>query len=99
MVAACLGLQCTPTSGWLCSYCRDKFVPGRKTVGDAGPIMIRLTRVVKAPESEGGGCVVCRYAAVVVLQRAFTIYIALVSVYLTFVIKNILVMDKINLTL
>ncbi|XP_055806826.1 uncharacterized protein LOC129875540 isoform X2 [Solanum dulcamara] len=58
--AACLGLQCTPTSGWLCSYCRDKFVPGRKTVGDAGPIMIRLTRVVKAPESEGGGCVVCR---------------------------------------
>ncbi|XP_059296393.1 uncharacterized protein LOC132049553 [Lycium ferocissimum] len=59
--AACLGLQCTPTSGWLCSYCRDKFVPGRKTAGDAGPIMIRLTRVVKAPESEGGGgCVVCR---------------------------------------
>ncbi|XP_015055896.1 uncharacterized protein LOC107002398 isoform X1 [Solanum pennellii] len=58
--AACIGLQCTPTSGWLCSYCRDKFVPGRKTAGDAGPIMIRLTRVVKAPESESGGCVVCR---------------------------------------
>ncbi|PHT36649.1 hypothetical protein CQW23_24349 [Capsicum baccatum] len=58
--AACLGLQCTPTSGWLCSYCRDNFVPGRRTAGDAGPIMIRLTRVVKAPESEGGGCVVCR---------------------------------------
>ncbi|XP_009796785.1 uncharacterized protein LOC107811234 isoform X2 [Nicotiana tabacum] len=58
--AACLGVQCTPTSGWLCSYCRDNFVPGRKTAGDAGPIMIRLTRVVKAPESEGGGCVVCR---------------------------------------
>ncbi|MCD7453953.1 hypothetical protein HAX54_022765 [Datura stramonium] len=58
--AACLGLQCTPTSGWLCSYCRDKFVPGRRTAGDAGPIMIRLTRVVKAPESESGGCVVCR---------------------------------------
>ncbi|CAN4109652.1 unnamed protein product [Withania somnifera] len=58
--AACLSLQCTPTSGWLCSYCRDNFVPGRRTAGDAGPIMIRLTRVVKAPESEGGGCVVCR---------------------------------------
>ncbi|KAJ8570706.1 hypothetical protein K7X08_037678 [Anisodus acutangulus] len=58
--AACLGLECTQTSGWLCSYCRDKFVPGRKAAGDAGPIMIRLTRVVKAPESEGGGCVVCR---------------------------------------
>ncbi|XP_019235924.1 PREDICTED: uncharacterized protein LOC109216239 isoform X1 [Nicotiana attenuata] len=58
--AACLGVQCTPTSGWLCSYCRDNFVPGRKTAGDAGPIMIRLTRVVKASEYEGGGCVVCR---------------------------------------
>ncbi|CAN4118319.1 unnamed protein product [Withania somnifera] len=58
--ADCLGLQHTPTSGWLCSYCRDNFVPGRRTAGDAGPVMIRLKRVVKAPESEGGGCVVCR---------------------------------------
>ncbi|KAJ8533953.1 hypothetical protein K7X08_007277 [Anisodus acutangulus] len=31
-----------------------------KAAGDAGPIMIRLTRVVKAPESEVGGCIVCR---------------------------------------
>lgn len=96
MLAACIGLQSTPTTGWLCSYCRDKFVPGRRTAGDAGPIMIRLTRVVKSPESEGGGCVVCRYVAVVVLERAFKIYISLVSIYLTFVIKNIHVMDKIN---
>lgn len=84
MFAACLGVQCTPTSGWLCSYCRDNFVPGRKPAGDAGPIMIRLTRVVKAPESEGGGCVVCRFVTVVVLQKAFKTYVALVSIYVIF---------------
>lgn len=84
MFAACLGVQCTPTSGWLCSYCRDNFVPGRKPAGDAGPIMIRLTRVVKAPESEGGGCVVCRFVTVAVLQKALKNYVALVSIYVIF---------------
>ncbi|GFY93269.1 acyl-CoA N-acyltransferase with RING/FYVE/PHD-type zinc finger domain-containing protein [Actinidia rufa] len=49
---------------WHCPFCRDKFGPGRKCAGESsnmgGPIIIRLTRVVKAPESETGGCVVCR---------------------------------------
>ncbi|GFZ02301.1 acyl-CoA N-acyltransferase with RING/FYVE/PHD-type zinc finger domain-containing protein [Actinidia rufa] len=51
---------------WHCPYCRDKFGSGRRCAGESsnlgGPIIIRLTRVVKAPESETGGCVVCRGA-------------------------------------
>ncbi|KAL0336842.1 UNVERIFIED_CONTAM: Autoimmune regulator [Sesamum calycinum] len=58
--AACLGLQCPPADDWHCSYCRDKFGPGRKISGESRPIIIRLKRVVKAPEFEPGGCVICR---------------------------------------
>nr|GMC91822.1 uncharacterized protein LOC109158230 [Ipomoea batatas] len=58
--AACLGLECAPSSNWLCAHCRDKFGPGRKVTGESRPIIIRLTRVVKAPSYESGGCVVCR---------------------------------------
>ncbi|XP_057497970.1 uncharacterized protein LOC130782604 isoform X2 [Actinidia eriantha] len=62
--AVCLDLQCVPEGDWHCPFCRDKFGPGRKCAGESsnmgGPIIIRLTRVVKAPESETGGCVVCR---------------------------------------
>ncbi|KAK4432377.1 Chromodomain-helicase-DNA-binding protein 4 [Sesamum alatum] len=58
--AACLGLQCPPADDWHCSYCRDKFGPGRKICGESRPIIIRLKRVVKAPEFEPGGCVICR---------------------------------------
>ncbi|KAL0344557.1 UNVERIFIED_CONTAM: Chromodomain-helicase-DNA-binding protein 4 [Sesamum radiatum] len=50
--AACLGLQCPPADDWHCSYCRDKFGPGRKISGESRPIIIRLKRVVKAPEFE-----------------------------------------------
>ncbi|GAV62693.1 PHD domain-containing protein [Cephalotus follicularis] len=62
---ACLGLQCAPEGDWHCPNCRDKSGPVRKpTAGEsssmARPIVIRLTRVVKAPESEIGGCAVCR---------------------------------------
>ncbi|XP_061339439.1 uncharacterized protein LOC133286108 [Gastrolobium bilobum] len=57
--AACLGLNCVPESGWHCLNCRDNAGNGREScIGR--PIMIRLTRVDKAPEIEMGGCVVCR---------------------------------------
>ncbi|KAG8374306.1 hypothetical protein BUALT_Bualt11G0118000 [Buddleja alternifolia] len=57
--AACLGLQSRPANDWLCHHC-GKFGPSRKASGDSRPIVVRLKRVVKAPEFEPGGCVVCR---------------------------------------
>ncbi|KAL3825983.1 hypothetical protein ACJIZ3_022012 [Penstemon smallii] len=58
--AACLGLQCLPANDWNCPHCKEKFGSGRKASGEMRPIIVRLTRVVKAPEYESGGCVVCR---------------------------------------
>ncbi|KAI3447667.1 hypothetical protein Pfo_004332 [Paulownia fortunei] len=58
--AACLGLQCLPAEDWHCAYCKDKFGPGRKASGESRPIILRLKRIVKAPEFEPGGCVICR---------------------------------------
>ncbi|XP_075638285.1 uncharacterized protein LOC142610366 isoform X2 [Castanea sativa] len=63
--AACLDLECVPEGDWHCPNCIEKPGPGRKSAaGESSslvrPIVIRLTRVVKAPESEYGGCVVCR---------------------------------------
>ncbi|EYU41695.1 hypothetical protein MIMGU_mgv1a000809mg [Erythranthe guttata] len=58
--AACLGLECLPPDDWYCSCCKDKVGSGRKVSGETRPIMVRLTRVVKAPELEPGGCVFCR---------------------------------------
>ncbi|XP_059462740.1 uncharacterized protein LOC132191664 [Corylus avellana] len=63
--AACLDLECIPEGDWQCSNCIERVGPGRKTaagesLGLGRPIVIRLTRVVKAPECEYGGCVVCR---------------------------------------
>lgn len=55
---ACLSLQSGPTSDWHCPYCLDKSFPARKAPGR--PSIARQTRVVKAPQSVGGGCVVCR---------------------------------------
>lgn len=59
-MAACLELQCLPGGDWRCPCCVDKFCPDKKV---GRPIRIQLTRAVKAPESEIGGCVVCRYVA------------------------------------
>ncbi|XP_010528338.1 PREDICTED: uncharacterized protein LOC104805464 [Tarenaya hassleriana] len=61
----CLKFQSKPEGTWYCSSCNDKPVSSRKvSAGDpwssSKPIVIRLTRVVKAPESEIGGCVFCR---------------------------------------
>ncbi|CAA0829785.1 Acyl-CoA N-acyltransferase with RING/FYVE/PHD-type zinc finger domain [Striga hermonthica] len=58
--AACLGLQCPPTGDWHCQYCKDRFGPGRKASSGSRHIILRLNRVVKAPEFEPGGCVICR---------------------------------------
>ncbi|XP_073297984.1 uncharacterized protein [Primulina huaijiensis] len=57
---ACLGLQSLPGDDWHCNFCTDKVGPGSKTSRESKPIILRLTRVVKAPELETGGCVVCR---------------------------------------
>lgn len=63
--AACLDLPWVPQHDWHCPNCKDKSDSGRKAAaGESSsisrPIVIRLTRVVKAPEIEIGGCVVCR---------------------------------------
>ncbi|KAH7519154.1 hypothetical protein FEM48_Zijuj08G0005600 [Ziziphus jujuba var. spinosa] len=63
--AACLDFQRVPEHDWHCPDCKDKFDPGKKTAAGessniARPIVIRLTRVVKAPGFDIGGCVVCR---------------------------------------
>ncbi|POO02411.1 Autoimmune regulator [Trema orientale] len=63
--AACLDSPLVPQHDWHCPNCKDKCDPGRKTASGepssiSRPIVIRLTRVVKAPEMEIGGCVVCR---------------------------------------
>ncbi|XP_010517021.2 PREDICTED: uncharacterized protein LOC104792538 [Camelina sativa] len=62
---ACLKFQSMPEGTWYCSSCNDgpvscKKAPATDPSSNLKPIVIRLTRVVKAPESEIGGCVFCR---------------------------------------
>ncbi|KAE8719089.1 arginine biosynthesis bifunctional protein ArgJ [Hibiscus syriacus] len=62
---ACLNLEHLPEGEWRCANCADEHASGRKAVfGELSsitrPIVIRLTRVVKAPEIQIGGCVICR---------------------------------------
>ncbi|KDP35597.1 hypothetical protein JCGZ_09035 [Jatropha curcas] len=52
----CLDLQCVPKGVWQCPSCIKSGHGGNFT----RPIIIRLTRVVKMPEYEVGGCAVCR---------------------------------------
>ena len=66
IVADCLGLQCPPENDWHCPHCKDRLGSGRKASGESRPIILRLTRVVKAPEFEPGGCVICRFIALVI---------------------------------
>ncbi|KAH8506172.1 hypothetical protein H0E87_013123 [Populus deltoides] len=54
--AACLDLHDTPEGAWHCPNC-NKLGHGGNF---ARPIVIRLTRVVKTPEYDVGGCAVCR---------------------------------------
>ncbi|VFQ85155.1 unnamed protein product [Cuscuta campestris] len=62
--AACLcvvGVDYAPSSNWLCPHCQPRPERnGQDTNAESRPIIIRLTRVVKAPSYESGGCVVCR---------------------------------------
>lgn len=58
--AVCLGVDGVSSEDWHCPYCRDSIGSGRKTTTESRPIVIRLTRVVKAREYETGGCVICR---------------------------------------
>ncbi|KAL5537316.1 hypothetical protein UlMin_045665 [Ulmus minor] len=62
---ACLDLHGVRPHDWYCPNCKDKFDPARKlgageSSGITKPIVLRLKRVVKAPELEIGGCVFCR---------------------------------------
>ncbi|KAJ0704641.1 putative histone acetyltransferase chromatin regulator PHD family [Helianthus annuus] len=58
--AGCLGLEGVSSEDRHCTYCRDSVGSGRKATAESRPIVIRLTRVVKAREYETGGCVICR---------------------------------------
>ncbi|KFK34619.1 hypothetical protein AALP_AA5G169500 [Arabis alpina] len=60
---ACLKFQSMPEGTWYCSSCNDGPRCGKMATApdpNSKPIIIRPTRVVKAPESEIGGCVFCR---------------------------------------
>ncbi|KAI3793681.1 hypothetical protein L1987_36301 [Smallanthus sonchifolius] len=58
--AGCLGPEGVSSKDWHCPYCRDSVASGRKASVESRPIVLRLTRVVKAREYETGGCVICR---------------------------------------
>jgi len=60
-----------PEGTWYCSSCNDGPISSKKATttdpsGNARPIVIRLSRVVKAPESDIGGCVFCRLVAILI---------------------------------
>lgn len=62
--AVCLGVvDGVSSEDWHCPYCRDSIGSGsgrKASATESRPIVIRLTRVVKAREYETGGCVICR---------------------------------------
>ncbi|KAK9756198.1 hypothetical protein RND81_01G080300 [Saponaria officinalis] len=57
---ACLGLESVPSSDWHCPNCNDRRTDFIDSSSTSKPITGRLTRVVKKPEPECGGCVLCR---------------------------------------
>ncbi|XP_042016339.1 uncharacterized protein LOC121764369 [Salvia splendens] len=57
---ACLDLECLTEDEWYCPHCKDRLSSGRKASAESRAIILRLKRVVKAPEFEPGGCIICR---------------------------------------
>ncbi|KAJ0259634.1 Acyl-CoA N-acyltransferase with RING/FYVE/PHD-type zinc finger domain-containing protein [Hirschfeldia incana] len=62
---ACLKFQSMPEGTWYCSSCSDGSLSSKKVTatgppGNSKSILLRLSRVVKAQESDIGGCVFCR---------------------------------------
>ncbi|KAL2933948.1 Increased DNA methylation 1 [Bienertia sinuspersici] len=55
----CLGLQNPPVGDWYCSNCNERKADVDFS-NNSKPIIIRLTRVVKNPETVCGGCILCR---------------------------------------
>lgn len=55
----CLRLQNPPVDDWRCPNCNERKVD-LDSSNCSKPIIIRLTRVVKNPETICGGCVLCR---------------------------------------
>uniref|UniRef100_A0A9I9CW33 PHD-type domain-containing protein n=1 Tax=Cucumis melo TaxID=3656 RepID=A0A9I9CW33_CUCME len=74
----CLHLQNVPEGVWSCPNCRDKVGSNSKAISGGSlsfskPIVFRLTRVVKAPEYEIGGCVItASYRVVKKLRHDFS---------------------------
>ncbi|KAL1822636.1 hypothetical protein ACET3Z_009414 [Daucus carota] len=58
--SVCLRLECIPTGHWHCPHCTERFNSSGRNGGESRSIIFRLNRVVKAPEYQPGGCVVCR---------------------------------------
>ncbi|XP_039068014.1 uncharacterized protein LOC120214103 [Hibiscus syriacus] len=86
---ACLKIEHLPEDDWLCANCSDKKGLGRKDAsGEASrivrPIVIRLTRVVKAPEFEIGGCAVCRLGTSVFFSYHSGILSLSISIFLEY---------------
>lgn len=59
LFSACLRLQNAPMDDWRCPDCNDSKADVDSS-RSSKPIIIRLTRVVKSPETLCGGCALCR---------------------------------------
>ena len=67
--AVCLRLECIPTGHWHCPHCTERFNSSGRNGGESRSIIFRLNRVVKAPEYQPGGCVVCRFVYAVAVSK------------------------------
>lgn len=68
-LAACLGSECISTGHWHCPHCTDRFSYSGRVGGESRSSTFRLNRVVKAPEYQPGGCVVCRFVSEIAVSK------------------------------